>query len=35
VEAFSERGLEDLLARCLLTLGEARELLLRQVGSTE
>ncbi len=35
VEAFSERGLEDLLARCLVTLGEARELLLRQVGSTE
>jgi phosphomannomutase / phosphoglucomutase len=32
VEAFSERELEDLLARCLATLGEARELLLRQVG---
>jgi phosphomannomutase / phosphoglucomutase len=32
VEAFSEHGLEDLLARCLVTLGEVRELLLRQVG---
>jgi phosphomannomutase len=34
MEAFSERGLAELVARCLAALGEARELLLSQIGDT-